>query len=280
MKKLRFSFAALLLFALACSPKTGSKTTSSTDPQPATILPEIDLPNLDILAGGADSMPEISNDLPVYQPSATREFDLIHEKVELSFDWQKARANGRATLTLWPWFYETDRLTLDAKNFIINKVAFEGKNEPLKFNYDGLQLVVELGRKFSRKEVFNLVVEYVARPDERVSIGGSAAITQDKGLYFINFDGKDAEKPMQIWTQGETESNSFWMPTIDKPNERCTGELILTVENRFKTLSNGLLISSKPNADGTRTDHWKMDKPIAPYLFMMAIGDYAVVREK
>ena len=192
MKKLFFSLAAFLLFALACSPKTGSKSSKTTDPQPVTTLPEIDLPNLDILAAGADSMPKISNDLPVYQPSATREFDLIHEKVELSFDWPKARANGRATLTLWPWFYETDRLTLDAKNFIIKKVAFEDKNEPLKFSYDGLQLVVELGRKFSRKEVFNLVVEYVARPEERTSIGGSDAITQDKGLYFINFDGNSA----------------------------------------------------------------------------------------
>ena len=48
MKKLFFSLAACLVFALACSPKTGSKSSKTTDPQPVTTLPEIDLPNLDI----------------------------------------------------------------------------------------------------------------------------------------------------------------------------------------------------------------------------------------
>lgn len=46
------------------------------------------------------------------------------------------------------------------------------------------------------------------------------------------------------------------------------------------TLSNGLLISSANNEDGTRTDYWKMDLPHAPYLFMMAVGDFAVVHDR
>ncbi|MFQ5447741.1 MAG: M1 family aminopeptidase, partial [Saprospiraceae bacterium] len=107
-----------------------------------------------------------------------------------------------------------------------------------------------------------------------------AAITSDKGLFFINPKGEDAGKPQQIWTQGETENNSRWFPTIDKPNERCTDEIYLTVQDRFKTLSNGVLVSSKENGDGTRTDYWKMDMPHAPYLFMIAIGEYAVVHDE
>ena len=55
--------------------------------------------------------------------------------------------------------------------------------------------------------------------------------------------------------------------------------MYLTVEDRFNTLSNGVLISSKKNNDGTRTDYWKMDLPHAPYLFMVAIGEYAVVKD-
>ncbi|MEK7257968.1 MAG: M1 family aminopeptidase, partial [Bacteroidota bacterium] len=109
--------------------------------------------------------------------------------------------------------------------------------------------------------------------------GGSAAIQSDKGLYFINPQGDEPDKPQQIWTQGETESNSRWFPTIDKPNERTTQEIYVTVEDRFKTLSNGTLTESKKNADGTRTDYWKMDMPHAPYLFMLAIGEYAVVKD-
>ncbi|MDO8969664.1 MAG: M1 family aminopeptidase, partial [Saprospiraceae bacterium] len=150
----------------------------------------------------------------------------------------------------------------------------------LKYDYNNEQITIQLGKTFTRKDEFKIAINYTAKPDEREAFGGSAAITSDKGLYFINADGATKDKPMQIWTQGETESNSFWMPTVDKPNERCTQEMYITVEDKYKTLSNGLMLSSKKNADGTRTDYWKMDKPHAPYLFMMAIGEFAVVKDK
>ena len=122
-----------------------------------------------------------------------------------------------------------------------------------------------------------IFIDYTASPSEGEN--GSAAITSDKGLFFINSDGtKDI--PQQIWTQGETEFNSRWFPTVDKPNERCTQEMYLTVQDRFTTLSNGSLVSSTKNDDGTRTDYWKMDKPHAPYLFMIAVGVFAVVQDE
>lgn len=80
--------------------------------------------------------------------------------------------------------------------------------------------------------------------------------------------------PTQIWTQGETENNSRWFPTFDKPNERFTQEIILTVADKYQTLSNGRKIMSRKNDDGTRTDHWKQDKPHAPYLAMIAVGEF------
>ena len=52
-----------------------------------------------------------------------------------------------------------------------------------------------------------------------------------KGMYFINPKGEDKDKPTQIWTQGETESNSAWFPTIDKTNQKTTEELTVTVDS-------------------------------------------------
>ncbi len=70
------------------------------------------------------------------------------------------------------------------------------------------------------------------------------------------------------------------MPTFDQPNERSTQEFWITVEDKYKTLSNGLMISSNKNADGTRTDYWRMDQPHAPYLHMLAVGEFAKVDDK
>ena len=38
-----------------------------------------------------------------------------------------------------------------------------------------------------------------------------------------------------------------------------TDEIYMTVDDKYTTLSNGLLKDSKKNADGTRTDHWVKD---------------------
>ncbi|MBL7781443.1 MAG: DUF3458 domain-containing protein [Saprospiraceae bacterium] len=285
--------AAFSLY-MACTPKSGTNMASTPTPaqEPAvwdTMGKPVmgDEPEEEPVEYAAFDEAEVRPEpaanpdtLAPYNPSHTFEHDLIHTKIEISFDWEKKRANATATLTLRPWFYATDKLTLDAKNFDIHSVTYVGKTEQLKYKYDNAQLTIDLGKTYTRNDEFKVAIQYTAKPDERTSIGGSAAITQDKGLYFINADGADKDKPRQIWTQGETESNSFWFPTIDKPNERCTQEMYITVEDKYKTLSNGVMVSSKKNTNGTRTDYWKMDKPHAPYLFMMAIGEYAVVKDK
>ena len=216
--------------------------------------------------------------LPRYNASYTRRNDLLHTKLELKFDWEKQQVLGLATLTLKPHFYPTDQLELDAKGFEIESIRFAGQKENLKYDYDQEILTIDLGRSFPAKEEYTLVIRYIAKPSES-GLEQGGAITSDQGLFFINHDGKDPEKPMQIWTQGETEYNSRWFPTIDKPNERCTQETYVTVADKFKTLSNGTLVSSTKNADGTRTDYWKMDQAHAPYLFMLSIGEFAVAKE-
>ncbi len=214
--------------------------------------------------------------LPKYNESYPRAHDLIHTKLDLKFDWKNEQVIGKATLTLEPLFYSSSKLILDAKGFVFNKVTYEGASENLKFEYDGELLKIDLGKEFKAKEQYKIFIDYVASP---AATGGSEAIKSNQGLFFINPRNEDPDKPQQIWTQGETEWNSRWFPSIDKPNERCTQEMYLTVEDKFKTLSNGLLTSSIKNSNGTRTDYWKMNQPHAPYLFMVAVGEFAVVKD-
>lgn len=216
-----------------------------------------------------------------FNPSYTRINDLLHTKLQVRFDWSKQWLIGKANLTLKPYFYPTDTLILDAKGFDIQKIALVQKNalKDLKYTYDKQKIRIQLDKVYTRQETYEVYIEYIAKPED-LNVEGSEAITDAKGLYFINPLGNDPRKPKQIWTQGETESSSCWFPTIDSPNERTTQEIFITVEKKYTTLSNGKLIASKDNGDGTRTDQWKMSLPHAPYLFMMAIGEFAVVKDK
>lgn len=229
---------------------------------------------------GNESVPLWAPKKGSYQASETQIFDLQHTRLRVKFDWQKQHLLGEATITLKPYFYPQTSLVLDAKGMDIHAVRLvaDGKEKDLPFTYDQSRLTITLDKTYTRTESFNVFIAYTAKPNEYAS-KGSAAITSDKGLYFINPLGQDPNKPRQIWTQGETEANSVWFPTIDKPNQRMTQEIYLTVEPQYKTLSNGVLQYSRKNADGTRTDYWKMDKPHAPYLVMLAVGDFAVIKD-
>ncbi|MEP7233008.1 MAG: M1 family metallopeptidase [Ginsengibacter sp.] len=217
----------------------------------------------------------------IYRASAAKINDLVHTKLEVSFDYDKSWMYGKEWVTLHPHFYPTDSLTLDAKGMEIKEISLiKGTAKTsLKYDYNGMQLKINLDKTYKAGENYTLYINYISKPDE-LNAEGSAAITDAKGLYFINPKGEDKDKPTQIWTQGETESNSAWFPTIDKPNQKTTDEIYMTVPAKYVTLSNGRLVSQKKNTDGTRTDYWKMDLPHSPYLFFMGLGDYVIVKDK
>lgn len=220
--------------------------------------------------------------LKIYRETPPKINDLIHTKLDVSFDYKKCYLYGKEWVTLKPHFYPTDTLRLDAKGMDIHNISIveNGKNIPLKYIYqDSLSLAIHLDRIYHNNESYTIYIDYTSKPNE-LKEHGSAAINDAKGLYFINPDGKDKDKPIQVWTQGETESSSAWFPTIDKPEQKTTDEISMTVPAKYVTLSNGRLASQKVNGDGTRTDTWKMDLPHSPYLFMMAVGDFKIYHDK
>lgn len=215
-----------------------------------------------------------------YRAFATKENDLVHTKLVANFDYQKSQLNGEVWLKLHPHFYPSKHLVLDAKGMDIHQVAIIVNNnkKPLAYNYNGLLLNVTLDKLYKATDMYTVYIKYTAKPND-YKAAGSAAITDVKGLYFINPLGKDTTKPTQIWTQGETEGSSVWIPTIDKPNQKTTQEFHLNVPSKYVSLSNGLLVKQVDNKNGTRLDVWKMDLPHAPYLFFIGIGDYAVIKD-
>lgn len=224
---------------------------------------------------------ETSGREKVYRATHTKATELKHTKLKVNFDYQKEQMNGEEWLTASPFFYPSGELTLDAKGMLIHEVALEmnGKKSPLKYDYKDDVLKITLDKTYAKNQDYTVYIKYTARPNE-VKQEGSAAINDAKGLYFINAQGKDPDMPTQIWTQGETESSSAWFPTIDKPNQKTTQEIYMTVPDKYVTLSNGILKESQKESNGLRTDHWVMDKRHSTYLFFMGVGEYAIVKDK
>ncbi|MDT8418334.1 MAG: M1 family metallopeptidase, partial [Lutibacter sp.] len=211
-----------------------------------------------------------------YQPERDKINDLVHTKLKVDFNFEKSQLNGEAWVTLTPHFYDVNKVILDAKSFNIHEVKVNDKKAG--FNYSEDELTVELDKTYKKGEEYTVYIKYTAKPEE-IKQKGSENITDAKGLYFIDPKEEDPGKPTQIWTQGETESNSCWFPTIDSPNQKTTQEIYMTVPNKYVTLSNGTLKSQVVNPNGTRTDYWKMDQKHAPYLVFMGVGEFSVTKD-
>ncbi len=227
-----------------------------------------------------------NNAMDIFRTSSPRIWDIVNTTVTLRFDFEKKQADGDALLQVMAYTRPQDTLVLDAKSMDIHRVALKSPLsealQPLPYTYDGKQLKIDVSRvPFGNLDIKSsqfIRIEYTAKPYAQPATG-SSAIAEGRGLYFINTDHAIPGKPVQIWTQGETESNSHWIPTIDKPNQRSTFTISLVVPDSMTTLSNGHLASRKPLANGMRMDTWAIFQPIQVYAAMFAIGRFDIVRD-
>ncbi len=217
--------------------------------------------------------------LPPVNWIRSRQIDVKHIAIDLKFDWDKESALGVTTVTAAP-FKDTDKIMLDAASMTINSVKLANGTD-LKFAYDGKKdndnLEITLDRVYKGGEDVTVKVDYstnyVNKADAETSIGSFG-----RGLRFIKPTADEPNKPRQIWSQGESEFNRYWFPSYDTPNDFRTTELRATVAKPYFVVSNGKLMETKENADGTRTFDWKMDTPYSNYLTSIVVGEYTEIK--
>lgn len=219
-----------------------------------------------------DPEPEHINNESWFIPDAPRkllrtlEWDLIHQKIWVRFNFPKKQVIGKTEL-----FFVSESnnslITLDSKTTEIIRILNLQSGQDLAFQQDSALIHINLGDTYNASDSLFISVEFVSTPPNR-------------GLYFVNPTGEDPDKPTQIWTLGQPQDNSFWLPTIDHPAERATQETWISVPDNFTTISNGVFIDGKTlPGDSLRTDYWVLDKPHAPYLFALAVGEYDLTEQ-
>jgi aminopeptidase N len=217
--------------------------------------------------------------LPPVNWIRSRQIDVKHILIDLKFDWEKEQAFGTTTITVAP-FKDSNKIYLDAAFMTINSVKLANETD-LKFNYAGKDsndnLEILLDRVYKAREDITVKIDYrtnyVNSADADTAIGSFG-----RGLRFIKPNADNPNKPMQIWSQGESEFNRYWFPSYDTPNDFRTTELKATVDKKYTVVSNGKLIDKKDNADGTVTFDWKMDTPYSNYLTSIVVAEYAEVK--
>jgi aminopeptidase N len=194
-----------------------------------------------------------------------RAYDVLHYKIEVSFDEPQRKVIGRVSTTLVPFPSDLRKVVFDAEEMDIQRVSLSN-GTPLAFSVGPKTITIFLDRPYTYRDTITLTTDYTCKPH--------------RGLFFIQPDSSYSGTPWQIWTQGEDMDNHFWFPCYDFPNDRATSEIIATVRPSYTVLSNGKLLNvTEDRKNKTKTFHWKLEKPHVSYLIMMAIGEYAVIRD-
>lgn len=66
-----------------------------------------------------------------------------------------------------------------------------------------------------------------------------------------------------------------WLPTVDHPYDKATGEFLVTAPARYQVVANGALEEEVDLGDGRRTTHWNQKVPIATWLYNIGVAQFA-----
>jgi aminopeptidase N len=192
-----------------------------------------------------------------------RAYDILNYTIRTRFDVPGKTVIGDETVTLKPLAGGFATFTLDASSMQVESVKLAPADTALRFTQPPDKLSIALDRTYDASETISVRIQYRAQPK--------------RGLYFIpqtQGTAHNISKPAQIWTQGEPEDNHHWFPCYDFPDDKVTSEQFITTDANELAISNGALVETLANPDGTRTFHWKMDQPHASYLVSLIVGDY------
>jgi aminopeptidase N len=210
-----------------------------------------------------------------YEP--VHNYDVEHIKIEVKFNLQKKTLEGKITTSIRSTVDKLDSFRVDAAWMKIKSVKewvhYHTNNpdlavqfEDTKYRYNNKQITVVPSHPIAKNFPYEYRVEYSVRDPER-------------GMYFIQPDSLFPDKPYQVWTQGEDEDNHWWFPCYDFPNDKATTETYITIDKKYITLSNGELVDTKSNPDGTKTWHWVLNHPHSSYFVMLAAGKFDIISD-
>ena len=199
---------------------------------------------------------------PRYAPD--RLVDVEHIRLDLDVDLDQRKIAGTCTTTVVAIRDGVRWVTLDACELDVASVTLSGQRLP--HAHDGKQLRIDFGTAVAKAGArATFVVAYAAAPR--------------RGLWFVGPDADYPDRPRQVWSQGQDEDSRFWFPCFDSPHEKATSEVVATVPDGLRVLSNGTLRSVQPAGAGKQTWHWQLDVPHSCYLITLAVGELAVITD-
>ncbi|WP_232835974.1 M1 family metallopeptidase [Actinocorallia populi] len=187
-------------------------------------------------------------------------YDVRHYSLQLKIVPSDARKALDAVATITAHAQrEMTAFNLDLAGLEVSRVEVDGRKAD--FSHEGEELVVQPSATIAGGGDFTVTVAYSGTPQpvNDPILGRYGWIRTADGVAV-------ACQPSGAHT---------WFPGNDHPSDKATFDLALTVPQHLTAVTNGES-GRKTTRNGLTTTRWKVEQPMAPYLAMLAVGDFEV----
>ncbi|GAB3801526.1 M1 family aminopeptidase [Spirosoma humi] len=194
--------------------------------------------------------------------------DVTYYGLDLRLTTTPARLIGATTVTLKSTVAGLSSFFLDLNSDTtttglgLRVDSVKAGNQALTFQHAQDKLTITPPQPLANGQALTLTVFYRGIPN------GTA-----NGSFL--FDKHETTADPVIWSLSEPYGASDWFPCRDTPADKADSSSVrITAPAQLVSVSNGKLISTTTNTDGTRTYLWHNSYPIAQYLISIAVSNY------
>jgi aminopeptidase N len=209
-----------------------------------------------------------SRALVAYRPDyeGSQPFDMLSYKLDLSLAMTTDALYGSTLMTM-KLKEDVDSLVLHAVGLSLDTVKVDGVARSVRMDSLAETFTINLGGRRNAGDTLRIFIAYrrlqnYPRPSSR------------QGYYFFR---DTLGLPSNLgYTFAEPSDARFWMPCYDEPWEKATAEMNITVPAGYVAASNGKLLGTTNNGNGTITWRWREDHPMATYLMCLTVSRFSV----
>ncbi|MFH5823419.1 M1 family metallopeptidase [Georgenia sp. AZ-5] len=195
---------------------------------------------------------------PYFPQSGNGGYDVRRYDLEVGYDPATDVLTGEATITATAT-HNLSRFNLDLDGMEVRSVNVDGRD--VRWRRDGQELTVTPAEGLKKDRRFEVAVTYdgVPRTFESDLLGTSGFMHTDDGAIVA----------------GEPHAAAMWFPVNDHPVDKAAYTIEVTVPQGLEAISNGVLTGSATR-EGWTTWMWRAREPMAPYLTVLAVGEFDV----
>jgi aminopeptidase N len=88
--------------------------------------------------------------------------------------------------------------------------------------------------------------------------------------------GKNIHGERTVFSENWPDNARQWLPMVDHPYDKATGEFVVTAPAYYQVVANGQLVEEVDLPGNERRTHWRQSVPIASWLYALGLARFAV----